>query len=338
MNIKKVIEDFEEKYGYKIVYITQYGSKLFGTDNPESDTDYKGVFIPTKRDILLKKDIEHYTLNTNESNTKNSKEDVDLQLFSIYKWFTLLKKGETGAIDLLFSLFREETQIYNDKDFTQLMMKNYQRFYNKNLHSFVGYCVGQSKMYNIKGERFSELYTLVERFSTFLEAHADEKLETLFPELEEIFTKQNYKYIRFTMAPTSRGSGEAKEDTYVEVLGKKFYKTVTVGYFFEKISYMEQQFGNRSRASAEGVDFKALSHAVRVICEVEELIDENFITFPLKNSTYVKSIKEGNESLADVMEFLDKKLTVVQEKLEQSDLPLKSDELFMDELLLSLLE
>jgi len=72
--INAVMSEFEEQYNAKIVYITMYGSKLFGTDNPHSDTDYKGIFIPSQTDVLLKRDIEHYNYNTNE-NSKNEKED-----------------------------------------------------------------------------------------------------------------------------------------------------------------------------------------------------------------------------------------------------------------------
>ena len=99
---------------------------------------------------------------------------------------------------------------------------------------------------------------------------------------------------------------------------------------------MQLQFGNRAKASAKGVDFKALSHAVRVIDEVEELIDSDFITFPLKNRVFITAIKEGRESLEDVMDYIDNKLTIVQEKLENSKLPHKSDEIFIDKLLLKL--
>ena len=34
-----------------------YGSKLFGTDNANYDTDYKCIFIPSMEDVLLKRDI-----------------------------------------------------------------------------------------------------------------------------------------------------------------------------------------------------------------------------------------------------------------------------------------
>ena len=336
MKIEQFVQEFEEEYNYRVVYVTEYGSKLYGTDNPNSDTDYKGIFIPTLKSVLLKRDIEHYNFNTNNMNTKNSKDDIDLQLFSIYKWFTLLKKGETGAMDILFSFFREDTQAYVDSDFSTLIKENYQRFYNKNLHSFLGYCVGQSKMYNIRGERFGELHSFVEYFNVLVEEKSNDKLSTIYPQMEEIIAKKKYKYIQFVSAPTSRGVGETKDGIYIEVLGKRFLGTVSIGYFSEKITTMEEQFGNRARASANGVDYKALSHAVRVIDEVEELIDTGFITFPLPNKVYITSVKEGKQSLEDVMDYIDKKLNIVQEKLENSKLPERSDELFIDKILLNL--
>jgi hypothetical protein len=338
MNIENLIKNFEHQHNCQVVYITKFGSKLYGTDNPNSDTDYKGIFIPSRRDVLLKRDMEHYNFNSNDTNTRNSKEDIDLQLFSIYKFFHLLKKGETGAMDILFSMFRKDTQVYSDKAFTQTVMENYQKFYNRNLHSFIGYCVGQSKVYNVRGERFNELHQFVEYFTPLAQTQSSEKLSTIFPQIEVMFQASSYKYIQFVMALTSRGSGIAQEGQYIEVLGKRFLGTVTVGYFLEKITNMEQQFGNRAKASAKGVDYKALSHAVRVISEVEELIDEAFITFPLKNRAYITSIKEGNEMLESVMAYIDDKLTMVQEKLAKSELPERSDEVFMDELILGLLK
>jgi len=336
-SINNIINEFEKEYNAKIVYITIYGSKLFGTDNANSDTDYKGIFIPSKRDVLLKRDIEHYTYNSNVEK-RNEKEDIDLQLYSIYKWFNLLKKGETGALDLLFSLFREDTQIYNDIVFTSIMKENYTKFYNKHLHSFVGYCVGQSKLYNIRGQRFNELHDFVEIFTNIAVENAEVKLENYFKEVESIFSKKQYKYVKFIKASISRGNQAYKEGRYIELLGKRFAGNVRVGYFTKMIKEMEAQFGNRARDSAKGVDYKALSHAVRVINEVEELLDDKFITFPLKNRVYISSVKEGKETLESVMAYLDNKLDEVQKKLEKSDLPDKSEDVFIAQLILKLVD
>ena len=335
--MKSIIEEFEKEYKAKVLYVTMYGSKLFGTDNPNSDTDYKGIFIPSKEDVLLKRDIEHYNYNTN-SKSKNSKEDIDLQLYSIYKWFNLLKKGETGALDLLFSIFREDTQIYRDEAFLNIIKVNYQKFYNKNLHSFIGYCVGQSKMYNIKGQRFNELHHFVELFKQIAIESPEAKLESYFDKIEQIFQKEHFKYVKFVKAAISRGNQAYREGQYVQLLGKRFAGSVTVGYFSERIEEMEKQFGHRTRDASKGIDYKALSHAVRVINEVEELLDDAFISFPLKNRKYITAIKEGKIELDEVMEYINQKLDIVQEKLDNSNLPDKSDEEFIDKLTLDLVE
>jgi len=56
MKLTEILKSFENEYNAKVVYVTIYGSKLFGTDNANSDTDYKGIFIPSKKDVLLKRD------------------------------------------------------------------------------------------------------------------------------------------------------------------------------------------------------------------------------------------------------------------------------------------
>jgi hypothetical protein len=333
MNLHNTIATFEKEHHATVVYVTIYGSKLFGTDNPHSDTDYKGIFIPSKRDVLLKRDLEHYTFTTN-TKEKNTHADIDLQLYSIYKWFALLKKGETGALDMLFSFFAEATQVYRDDAFTETIKEHYGQFYNRNLHSFVGYCIGQSKMYNVKGERFAQLHDFVERFEKIAIDNPTAKLETYFPAIEKILASRSYQYVKFVKASIARGNQGYKEGRYIELLGKRFAGSVTVGYFATKIAEMEAQFGNRTRSSADGVDFKALSHAVRVLNEVEELLDDNFITFPLKSRVYITAIKEGHETLKDVMKYIDRKLDIVQNKLEQSNLPEKSNEELMEKLLL----
>jgi len=335
LKIKEIVSKFEIAYNAKVVYVSLYGSKLFGTDNEKSDSDYKGIFIPSQKDVLLKKDIEHYNYNTN-TKTKNDKDDVDLQLYSIYKWFNLLKKGETGALDLLFSMFREDTQMYKDTSFIEVIKDNYTKFYNKNLHSFIGYCVGQSKMYNVRGQRFAELDDFIKVFTQIKIEDPNAKLEEYLPKIKDMFLQKEYKYIKVIKAQISRGNEAYKEGYYVELLGKRFASSVTIGYFAKSISLMAKQFGHRTRSASKGVDYKALSHAVRVINEVEELLDDAFITFPLKNRDYIKSIKEGKVELSEVMDYIDKKLDIVQKKLEDSTLPLKSDEVFIDNLILSL--
>ncbi len=340
MNYKN-IKDIETQYNVKILYMSYAGSRLYGTNNENSDTDMKFIFVPKIEDVLLKKYIDHIKVGI-DTKEKNTKYDVDLDGVSIHKFFELLRKGETGAIDILFSMFSLSV-MFEDKTFTEAIKENYKGFLNKKLHSFVGYAVGQSAKYGIKGSRYKELKLFTGAYTPLLiDEHwgikGTDKLETLFSDFNEYFNEKGTKYLKMTTAPGPKTLKEPTDIDYVELLGKKYSGDVTIGYFFERVLELEKQFGNRTKSSAEGVDFKALSHSARVLTEVEELLDTGFIEFPLKNAKYIKSIKEGNELLEDVMEYINERLDIVKEKLDNSDLPEKSNRKLMDEMELIILK
>ena len=315
------IQKLEKINNFKILYITEYGSKLYGTDNEKSDTDYKGIFVSPLDDVLLKKDKEHYT--SKATKVKNTKDDVDIQLFSLHKFFELLKKGETGALDLLFSMFSPSI-VYKDELFVETIKMYHKQFLNKKIHSFTGYAVGQAKKYGIKGTRYKELQDFKKHFEIL---NLTDTLDTIFPEFREYFKINNTKYLKMIQAPGPKtGTGDIE---YVEILGKKFSGAVSISYFLDRIHQIN--FGHRVKEASKGVDYKALSHSVRVLFEVEELLDTGFITFPLKEKETVKNVKENKTPLKETMKFINFKLDEVKNKLDESKLPEKSNVERMEE-------
>ncbi|QQV91959.1 hypothetical protein vBKpMFBKp34_100 [Klebsiella phage vB_KpM_FBKp34] len=61
----------------KIVMETIFGSHLYGLNTPNSDTDYKGIFIPDAKDILLGKAPKTIQSSTGDKHSKNTKDDID---------------------------------------------------------------------------------------------------------------------------------------------------------------------------------------------------------------------------------------------------------------------
>ena len=49
----------------KLILKSEFGSKVYGTTTPDSDTDYKAIALPSREDILLQK-----AFKTNQQNTK----------------------------------------------------------------------------------------------------------------------------------------------------------------------------------------------------------------------------------------------------------------------------
>jgi hypothetical protein len=344
--LQKYITEIEKEKNITVVFITEYGSKLYGTDNENSDTDYKGIFIPRTIDVLLKKDTDNINYSSGDDSAKNSSEDIDIQLFSIYKFFNLLEKGETGTMDLLFSFFSKSV-VYENKSFTKLIKDNYKSLINKNVKAFLGYSVSMAKKYNIRGERYSELVDFENIFQSFVKEchlnHIDKTtlnsitLGSKWNELKKMILDNNYKYIKFVNKPGPRGS-KIEEWEYIEVLGKFFTQTVTTNYLLNHLSESKEKYGNRVKSNIDNIDWKGVSHSMRVLFECQEFLKDGFITFPLKKKDIVKKIKEGNVELETVMNEMEYNFNKAESLFETSDIPLSSDKNKINELILLLLE
>lgn len=334
----KQITEFENEYpDYVVIYITEVGSRLYGTDTPNSDIDYKGIFIPSQKDILLKKDIMHYTSDTNNSKQKNSSEDVDFQLWSVYHFFDLLKKMETNAVDVLFSMVNNKG--YNTEA-SNLIVKHHKHLLNNNFKSFLGYAFGQVKKYQIKGKRYNELDHFVKNIYIWSDKHLNNKLSSDWNELKSIVQSQNYEYIKYVFALGPKSNGKQEVIEYISVLGKLFSPDVTYGYLYERLMIQYNQFGNRTKSTSETeekIDYKGLSHSYRIISEAVELLTTETLVFPSLEAKYIKSIKLGNEDYQEVLENIHNRLDEVDLLLLQNKFS-EIDENIFDELLLSFIE
>ena len=133
---------------------------------------------------------------------------------------------------------------------------------------------------------------------------------------------------------------EQREVEYLQVLGKLYIKNMTIDELISKTKYLENSFGNRSKKATKGVDWKALSHAVRVILEFKELVETEFIKFPLQYAEQIKEVKyksvEGN--LEDILNYISKQIKEVEDLLYKSSLQNKPKRKELDKLLLNLYE
>lgn len=335
MNINEELRKVEVKHNVEVLYCTEVGSKLFGTNHSESDSDYRFLYLPNKEDMLLELDVDHIKVGK-DTKEKNTKEDVDFDGWSVQKWFKLLQKGETNSLNMLFSMFNESTIIEEDKTFTNVVRAYYLAFLNSNMKSFMGYALSQTKKFGIKGARYGELDGFVKWLDAY-DVDRSAKLSTYFPRLKSVF--YDCKYIKFVMAPGPKNSGNQEDIEYISVLGKLFEGNIKFDDFKERINLQYSQFGNRTKAVAETVsktDFKALSHSYLIAKEMLELVQTNFIKYPLKDAEYILRIKRGEIEPEEVVNQIEEILAQVDIELERSNLPEKSNVGFMNRLVLDL--
>jgi len=303
-----------------------FGSHLYGTSTPESDKDFKGVFLPSKEQILLNKIPKSINESTkNNTSSKNTSKDVDLEIYSLHYFIHLACEGETVALDMLHApekMIIESNPIWNE------IILNRQRFYTKNLKAFIGYARRQASKYGIKGSRLND----AQRVLNFLrQPTIREPRSKLFSFWDTLPTGEHiFKY------PPNENS----EKMY-EVCGRKIGEKVTLQYAYETVKRFVDNYGERAKkaASNEGIDWKAVSHAFRAAYQVKQILTENTITFPLKEASKLLLIKQGKLDYQSVVSpELNNLISEVEELSEKSNLPEKVDKKFWDKFIINTLE
>lgn len=339
----------------KIVFATYYGSRLYGTAGPNSDTDIKGVFLPTKEDCLLCKAPKHFILNTNKSGS-NTKDDTDETYLSLQYFLELLTQGETNALDMFFSYTNYEQNIV-DSPLYRKMIDNADKLITKNVSKYLGYVKSQAIKYSVKGDKLNNFYA----FRDFLDNKTGHVLLKDALLINNVITEKDLEvketsteYMKGTKLIGKRNKVEGtpfgdhvyvliaeNKELYFMISDIKFQMNGTINENKGSLFKTLKSYGKRSENAANdhGADYKALSHAVRVLFQAEELLTTGKITFPLKgdNLQLVRDIKfrKTNMTFEEIVDFIEKKLKYIEENiLLNSKLRSKPDQEFIKRLIL----
>ena len=303
----------------------KFGSHLYGTNTLESDLDYKSVYIPKAHEILLQRVSESIGVRKDKSEgQRNLPGDVDDEAYSLQRYLSLLAEGQTVAVDMLFAPAPEyRTALWG------FIQTNKERLLTKRSAAFVGYCRQQANKYGIKGSRVSAAKRAADLFTEQRDRLGNVvKVQDIADALPTIFDE----HTRTVTKETTPGHAE----TYFECCNRMVGFKNTLKEAAAIYTRIYEEYGDRARRaqSNDGIDWKALSHAVRVGHEALELLSTSTITFPLPNAAHILKIKQGSVTYPIVAEEIEGLLTQVEAASEKSTLRDTADWDFIDELVL----
>lgn len=294
-----------------------FGSKVYGTSTPESDTDYKGVGLPTARDIVLQRSFKSINTSTGNDNSRNGKDDVDREIYSLHYYLDLLSQGQTGAVDMLFT---PKENIIQSSPTWDKIVANKDKFLNKNMTSFVGYCKGQSAKYSLKGEYMEALELVLNYYS---KVSAQSKVSQ-----HVVPTHPHIKVV------TIFNKSQNKDEYYIQVGPKtKVPFTAKVQLLLQTYHEQYEQYGARAKAAMDnkGLDLKALYHACRIVDEGIELLKTGQVTFPRPNAKFLLDIRAGNVKFEVISHYIDDGLKELTELKASSKLRDEPDRKFIEQ-------
>lgn len=301
-----------------VIVLMKFGSHLYGTDTPNSDIDYKGIFMPSLSDLLLNRVSKSCSITTKQDNGKNTSKDIDQEIYSLHYFIQLACEGQTVALDMLHA---PSNMIIQSSPLWDAIVARRDKFYTKNLHAFVGYARRQAAKYGIKGSRLNSARKFLDLIACV--ASPDAKLYQIWDLIEKHVLDENIHFIENDKAPVRQ----------VQVCGKILQETYTLRYAYDVIKKFYDSYGSRVEQAAnnQGIDWKAVSHAVRAAYQVKELLTDRRITFPLKEAEYIKLVKSGKlDYMTDVAPKLELAMSELEILAEKSELPEKVDREYWD--------
>lgn len=300
------------------MFTIEHGSALYGLKTPSSDTDFKSVYVPTHRQIVLGKFPSVIDVDAREKKAgeKNVSTDVDNQIYSLHLFFHMLTKGEMISIDMLHAPHATSQEPIM-LDMFHRIQEHRHLFYCSNMASFLGYIKTQAAKYGIKGSRLAFAKQLNEIVKDLPKVKTDKIRDLL---LESEFA--------------------VKTDDCYELFGSRYMWTGWSTEVQLKLTKMINEYGARAQAAErnEGVDWKALHHALRSAYQVGDIFREQNIVFPFEGERkeLLMKIKTGQLPYVQVAELIEEEVLAVEQAKATTTLPAQVDQEAIDDLLYEL--
>lgn len=297
----------------QLIVLSLAGSNMYGTATEHSDRDYFGIYMPTKRQLLLNDYPKQVSLPKEYG--------LDLQIWSIHYFIKLACQGETLSIDLLHA--PKDCIVAHDSDIWYDLMGNRKRFYTKQMKAFVSYARKQAAKYGLKGKRIETLEMVIAYLKSVRE---DMKLQEIWLGLP----KDNH--IHFL---------DTKPYRMYQVCGKRFQETVKISYIKEQLQKSLTEYGRRAMLAKDnqGIDWKAVSHALRSAYQVYDILRLGDYEYPLRLGAFVRNVKLGKYDFESIVQpTMENIMDDVEKLIETSDLPDEVDKEYWNNWLINLMQ
>jgi len=329
----------------EVLFSVQYGSKLYGTATPTSDTDLKSIYLPDFCEIVaLKKqtifkhrwDAQGQPIPDGISMPENGVEEEFIPLQVFLKDFFV---GQTYAVEIAFAVVAGLHYDPNNSEYKSwkmelcenLITEMVNRFKNKNVYSMVGFALKQTMDYVTRGDRLNKAKAMVNTINCMLdklESVGHDRLNVRFDvdSMDVLGAPTPLDYLAengFTVGETKNNN---KVTRTLELNSRSYLETTAISHTLKAINKLIDAYGERTTAaSTANVDFKSLSHAVRVYQQSIEYLETGKVTFPRQNADFLLKIKQGLADFEEVKNLLKSLDKDVQEKILKSNSPSSED-------------
>lgn len=292
------------KNNHKIVLKIKGGSHLYGLATENSDLDYIGVFLNTPDELYGLKTCEVVEENTvsKQDNGKNDKDAIDCKYYSLAKFCNLALECNPTILEVLF--VNPENIVFCDTIGQHLLNNRHLFLSKKAYHSFLGYAISQKKKSFIKTENLKKLtkaYKELARIDHYILCKT-----MLYDAVNPIGNFMKIWDYERGMIYTSDGFTNCDDYPNYITIGDLRFSNQKLIDVKRKIENRLNKASNRADGMLKhGLDYKFMSHTVRLLYEGLELLKTGHITFPLIQRDLLMDIKLGKMNITSIIELIE---------------------------------
>jgi hypothetical protein len=321
------------------------GSRLYGTANESSDYDYKVVCLPALDDLLLNKKVTNRKVKPEglKAGDRMVAGEEETEYLPLQVFLDDFFNGQTYALETAFAVkqrLHTSTNFLNENPFdpneqmsfdycVEMVNELIDNFLTRNVKKMVGYAVSQAKVYGLKTERFATIGAAIKLLEEHQLGYPDEReyAKITLGESTELLAKLlALPHVRESEVLNAKGGTEMARS--LEMAGKQFTYSSKLPTVRDSLEKVMRGYGERVKDfEGQGVDWKALSHAIRITEQVLELTATGNLVFPRPNAKMLATIKSGKMSLDEATEHLNAAFEKVDEAVNASVLQERTPEL-----------
>lgn len=328
-----------------IIFHILYGSRLYGTQTPTSDYDYKAIYLPAIDDMLLGKKLVTFKERVGPNGEAIGISDpmpdggAETEYIPLQTFVADFVRGQTYAIEVAFGLLAGGPSAPDEvSKFEYSMLEELvEKFSNSNVSGMIGFAVKQTFDYVHRGERLEKarkLYDAIAEIETLSKAG---KFDNVLPgKLVRLDTVLDGKKVIDTLSEITgleKGTTVNNNRTMetLKLNGRNYLETTTLSHLLLAVGQLVASYGQRSAAAAAAAaDTKSMSHAVRVYQQAIELLQTGFMVFPRPNAEELIELKTGQMHPERMRELLLQLEVEVAEAEANTSLPKFSEELIAE--------
>lgn len=266
------------------LFVTEFGSGLYGLSTANSDTDHVCVFLPDIASQLLggydNPPNSFVYATKQDERAKNTSADVDIRFLSLQRLLRGLAIPEISSIDILYA-WTNKSAISLDAGFEPVFARRAELLNLDSPVPFVEYGLGQIKKYGLRGTSLGIASAILSALRED-ETLTGKKLGDIFANLVKPHLPANSQFWNLEEIPAAR----APSLPALRLFCALHPFNISAADFRQRVQGFYDKYGERAKKAREnsGIDWKSASHAMRGLLNYCHLLEDGDISYPFAGS------------------------------------------------------